>query len=318
MHVPDGFLDAKTCVATAVLAVAGLAVALRGVRRTLPARRQPLLGTAAAFVFAAQMLNFPVAAGTSGHLVGATLAVVLLGPFAAVVVMTCVLVLQCLLFQDGGLTALGANVVNMALVATAVAAAVHALVGRALGGGPRARLLAVGFAAWCSTVVAAVTCAGELTASGTVAWRAVLPAMAGVHMLVGLGEGIVTMLVVAAVGRLRPELLAPAATLPPRAVGALVLGGVVVALALVAFVAPSACGWPDGLERVAGALGFAHAATAPALEAPWGDYLVPGLGSETAATIAAGATGTVAAFLVAAFLAWRLVPHPRRDPDRRG
>ncbi|MBL9089399.1 MAG: energy-coupling factor ABC transporter permease [Planctomycetia bacterium] len=315
MHLPDGFLDAPTALAAAALATAGLAVGLRGVRRTLPPHRVPLLGTAAAFVFAAQMLNFPVAAGTSGHLVGATLATVLLGPFAAVVALTCVVVLQALLFQDGGVTALGANVLNMAVVAPAVAAAVHGGVARALGGGPRARLAATGFAAWCSTVAAAVACAGELAAAGTAAWGAVLPAMAGVHMLVGLGEGVATTLVVAAVGRLRPELVAPVAGPRTPATGPTVAGGLVVALVFAVFVAPAACGWPDGLEHVADALGFSRAARAPALAAPWGDYLVPGLGGGAAATAAAGALGAVVAFVVASVVAWRVAPRaPGRAP----
>ena len=314
MHLPDGFLDAPAALAAAGLAAAGVAVALRGVRRTLPPHRVPLLGTAAAFVFAAQMLNFPVAAGTSGHLVGAALATALLGPFAAAVVLTCVVVLQALLFQDGGLTALGANVLNMAIVAPAVAAAVAAAVTRVLGASPRVRLLATGFAAWCSTVAAAVACAGELAASGTVAWSAVLPAMGGVHMLVGLGEAVITMLVVAGVGRLRPELLAPAPA-GARATGPIVVGGLLVAFAFVAFVAPFACGWPDGLEHVAETLGFAPAARAPALEAPWGDYVVPGLGGGAAATVAAGAIGTAVAFLVAAVVAWRVAPRaPEHAP----
>src|SRR5512143_666441 len=116
MHIPDGFLDAKTAIATGGLALAGLGVALRQARLSLPPRRVPLLGLAAAFVFAAQMLNFPVAGGTSGHLVGGVLACVLLGPSAAVLALTSVLIVQCLLFADGGVLALGANVFNMAIV----------------------------------------------------------------------------------------------------------------------------------------------------------------------------------------------------------
>src|SRR5512143_477384 len=115
MHIPDGFLDAKTAIATGGLALAGLGVALRQARLSLPPRRVPLLGLSAAFIFAAQMLNFPVAGGTSGHLIGGVLAAVLLGPSAAVLVLTCVLVVQCLMFADGGLLALGANVFNMGL-----------------------------------------------------------------------------------------------------------------------------------------------------------------------------------------------------------
>src|SRR5437763_9509310 len=116
MHIPDGFLDAKTALCAAAVSSLGVGVALRRARLHLPPRRVPLMGLAAAFVFAAQMLNFPVAGGTSGHLVGGVLTAVLLGPSAAVLVMTCVLIVQCLMFADGGLMALGANVFNMAIV----------------------------------------------------------------------------------------------------------------------------------------------------------------------------------------------------------
>ena len=116
MHIPDGFLDTKTIVATSALAVVGVAVAWRRVRSEVPPQRVPLLGVAAAFVFAAQMLNFPVAGGTSGHLIGATLVAILLGPGAATIVIAAVLLVQCFLFADGGILALGANVFNMALL----------------------------------------------------------------------------------------------------------------------------------------------------------------------------------------------------------
>src|SRR5512147_218372 len=132
MHIPDGFLDAKTALATGALAAAGLGLALRDARRSLPPRKVPLMGLSAAFIFAAQMLNFPVAGGTSGHLVGAVLASVLLGPSAAIVVMTAVLLIQCLLFADGGLLALGANLFNMAIVAVLGGHAVYRAVRRVL------------------------------------------------------------------------------------------------------------------------------------------------------------------------------------------
>ncbi|MDR7465106.1 MAG: energy-coupling factor ABC transporter permease, partial [Armatimonadota bacterium] len=125
MHIPDGFLDTPTAIAGGVLAAAGLGLALRTVRRTLPHRAVPLVGVAAAFIFAAQMLNFPVAGGTSGHLIGAVLAAVLLGPSAAVLVMSSVLILQAFLFADGGITALGANIFNMALVASLLGYALY-------------------------------------------------------------------------------------------------------------------------------------------------------------------------------------------------
>ncbi len=317
MHIPDGFLDAKTAVAAGALAVAGLGVALRRVRRVLPARRVPLIGLAAAFVFAAQMLNFPVAGGTSGHLIGAVLAAVLLGGSAAIVVMSAVLILQCFLFADGGLSALGANVFNMALVAPVVGYGVYRLVRRAAGPGLRGTLLAAGFAAWCSTVAAAVACAGELAVSGTVAWRVALPAMAGVHMLIGLGEALITILVVAAVARARPELLhEPGRADGWRGAAALAAYGLVVALGLVVFVAPFASHWPDGLQRVAERLGFAPRA-APLLPAPFARYVVPGFGAGAGSTALAGAVGAVVAFALA-WTAARVLSRRGAPAARRG
>ncbi len=314
MHIPDGFLDARTAVISGMVAAAGVGVAVAGLRRSLPPRRVPMVGLAAAFVFAAQMLNFPVAAGTSGHLIGGTLAAVLLGPGAAVVAMTSVLVLQCFLFADGGVTALGANIFNMALVAPVVGYVVYRALWRLAGGGYRARLFAVAFAAWASTVLAAIACAGQLALSGTVAWRAALPAMVGVHLLIGVGEAVITTLVVAAVAAARPELLEPEATTRrPQRAGLLVAQGLVVALGLALFVAPFACGWPDGLDWVAGRLGFSPRAL-EAAGAPLAGYGVAGITSPLA-TAVAGAVGTLVAFALAGVLALVL---GRRRPTRPG
>ncbi len=200
MHIPDGILDARTAAAAGGLAVAGLGVALRQARLHLPARKVPLLGLTAAFVFAAQMINFPVAGGTSGHLVGGVLAAVLLGPSAAVIVISAVLIVQCFMFTDGGVTALGANVFNMAIVGTVVGWSVYHVVSR-LVTGLFGRVLAAAFAGWCGTVLAAIVCAGELAISGTVSGSVALPAMAGIHMLIGIGEGLITGLVLAGIAR---------------------------------------------------------------------------------------------------------------------
>ncbi len=164
MHIPDAFLDAKTSIAAGALSLAAVGLALREAGKRLPRRRVPLMGLSAAVIFASQMLNFPVAGGTSGHLLGAVLAAVLLGPAAAVIVMTCVLMVQCLLFSDGGITALGANVFNMAVTAPLSGYAVYVLLRKVLRG-DRGRIAAAAFAAWCSTVIAAICCAGELAIS---------------------------------------------------------------------------------------------------------------------------------------------------------
>lgn len=320
MHIPDGFLDPKTAVAGGLLAAGGIGLALRDARRALPSSRVPLVGVAAAFVFAAQMLNFPVAGGTSGHVVGATLAAVLLGPSAAVLALTAVLTLQCLLFADGGVTALGANLFNMAVLAPTVGYAVYRATARALGDTVRARLAGTAFGAWVSTTAAAVACAGELSFSGTVRWAVALPAMAGVHMLIGTGEAVATTLVVAAVARARPELLecAPAGAgggpggphgrERRTGYGTMAVYGVLVALGLAVFVAPFASRWPDGLEHVLATLGIAPHVWSPPAGAPLPDYAAPGIGSPGLATALAGAAGALAAFALAYGLARSLTP----------
>lgn len=311
MHIPDGFLDGRTAATTAAVSLAGVGFALREAGRRLPPRRVPLMGLTAAFLFAAQMLNFPVLGGTSGHLMGAVLVAALLGPAAAVVVMTAVLLIQCLLFADGGVLALGANVLNMALVAPLGGYALYAALRRALPG-PRGRLAAAGVAAWGSTLLAAAVCAGELAWSGTVRWAAAFPAMAGVHVVIGLGEGLITLLVLAAIRRARPELL-PEAPAPETRAGlrGTLVYGLLVAAALALFVAPFACPWPDGLESVAARLGFdAGAHAAPTLAAPLADYRWPGLASPAVATALAGLLGTLVVFGLALALGRALQAKP--------
>lgn len=316
MHLPDGFLDGKTALLTAGMAGAGLGLALRRVKRTLAPRRTPMLGLAAAFIFAAQMINFPVLAGTSGHLVGGVLAAVLLGPSAAVVVMACVLLVQCLMFNDGGLLALGANLFNMGIVNGCGGYLVFWLLKRAAWMEPnRATVFAASFAAWCGTVLASVACAGEIALSGTVPWAVTFPAMANVHILIGIGEGLVTGLILTAVLRARPELVAGLeGEAGGRGFGFLGYG-LILSLALALFVAPFACPWPDGLEAVAKTLGFEHRAIAPLLPSPMGDYRLPFIGSAAAATALAGVIGSLAAFAGAWLLASRLAPALARRKD---
>jgi cobalt/nickel transport system permease protein len=313
VHIPDGFISPQTAVLTAVLAAGGVALALREVRRELPPRKVPLIGLVAAFVFAAQMLNFPVAAGTSGHLIGAVLATVLVGPAAAVIAMTAVLILQCFMFADGGVTALGANVLNMAVIATLTGHGVYRATSR-LSDGLRGILIGAGFAAWCATVVASLACAIELAASGTAQASLVVPAMGGVHMLIGLGEAVITMLVIAVVARARPDLVAVTASRETTGLSPLVRGGLIAALVLAMGLSPFASSAPDGLERVAERLGFAGAAAA-AHTAPLPDYAVTALQGDLplVSTALAGAIGTMVAFLVAWFVARSLTPAGRES-----
>ena len=178
MHIPDGFLDAKTAIATAVLSASGLGTALRHAKQHLQPREIPLVGLTAAFIFVAQMLNFPVAGGTSGHLIGATLAAVLLGPSAAIIVMSSVLIIQATIFADGGLLALGANIFNMAIIAPLSGYFIYKIM-RGVLQDTRGRLISASVASWCATVIASLFCAGELAWSGTTAWNIVFPTMAG-------------------------------------------------------------------------------------------------------------------------------------------
>lgn len=206
IHIPDGFLDVKTWASLDVAAVGGLAFAFQKVKKEIDEDKVPLLGVAAAFIFAAQMLNFPVVGGTSGHLMGGLLAAVLLGPWAGSIVVTAVLLVQCLIFQDGGLTALGANVFNMAIVGSIGAYYIYLLLAKLLG--ERGFMVSVAMAAWSSVFLASVACALELVISGTVPFQIVLPAMAGIHALIGVGEALITVAVVSSVKLTRPDLIA--------------------------------------------------------------------------------------------------------------
>jgi cobalt/nickel transport system permease protein len=308
MHIQDGFIDGKTALAAAAISAAGVGVALRQVKRELPPRKTPLLGLAAAFLFAAQMVNFPVAGGTSGHLVGGALVAALLGPSAAVVVVTTVLVVQCFLFADGGVTALGANVFNMAIVNSAAGYAIYSGVCRVLPG-VRGRVTAIAFAGWCATVLAAVCCAGELALSNTAPWPLAFPAMAGTHILIGVGEGLISALVFLAIERTRPDMIAETGGPGrPQRWGELVRYGLLVSLGVAIFVAPFACPWPDGLDRVAAKLGFEHKAAQLLPHVPAPDYHAPGIHWAAGATAIAGAAGVLIVFALAFLLGRLLVP----------
>lgn len=207
MHIPDGFLSMATVTSTYVASAGGISYAVRQANRKLGEKHVPLMGVLAAFIFAAQMLNFPVAGGTSGHLLGAALAAILLGPWAALLIMSCVLIAQGLIFQDGGLLALGANIFNMGLVASFGGYYVGHLATWLLGDHRKARLIGGFIGAWASVVLAAVACAAELAFSGVSPWVVVLPAMAGVHALIGVGEGLVTAAALSIVLATRADLL---------------------------------------------------------------------------------------------------------------
>ena len=220
LHIPDGFLSGGVTGVAAVVAFAAVAYGLRRADRDLDEARVPLLGVLAAFIFAAQMLNFPIAGGTSGHFLGATLAAVLLGPWLACLVMAVVLTAQALAFADGGITALGANVLNMGILGALLAGFA---VGAALRVLPHTRVAylgLVGVVAWLAVMVGAAATSIELAVSGTVPLGATLPAMLGVHALIGFGEAAITVGAVSAVLASRPDLIALGSFEPPRPTGA--------------------------------------------------------------------------------------------------
>ncbi|OFW58850.1 MAG: hypothetical protein A2133_02145 [Actinobacteria bacterium RBG_16_64_13] len=310
MHIPDGFIDAPTAVAAGAVSVGLIAYALRKTGKHLGERTVPLLGVTAAFIFAAQMLNFPVAGGTSGHVLGAVLCVALVGPWAAAIVMTAVLLVQALGMADGGITALGANVFNMGLVAVLVGFGLLAVLKRLLPRTLTGYMISVAVASWVSVVAASAAASLELALSGTVPLGVALPTMISVHMIIGLGEAAITTAVVGAVLAARPDLVGSFDLSLPRSRPALhgagrrtrfwafVAGTVVVAVALAVFVAPFASSSPDGLERVAADQGFESAATAEPLwgSSPFGDYQMPGVANGKVATAVAGLVGTLILF----------------------
>jgi cobalt/nickel transport system permease protein len=183
-----------------------LAYAVRETNRTLDERAVPLMGVMAAFIFAAQMFNFQVIGGTSGHLLGGVLAAVLLGPWAATLVMASVVAVQALVFQDGGLVVLGANIFNMGVIGTLGGYAVYRVLCGLLGGEERARIPAAGIAAWLAVVAGATAIAVELALSGTTVLAIALPTMVGIHVLIGIGEALITMAALAFIQVTRADL----------------------------------------------------------------------------------------------------------------
>jgi cobalt/nickel transport system permease protein len=311
MHIPDAVLDPKVALATALIASGGLAYGLRTLRDQLRERTTVLMGSMAAFVFAAQMVTFPlVVIPASGHLLGGVLAAVLLGPWAGAAVIAAVLLVQCFLFGDGGLTALGANFVNMGLIGSVLGYAIYAPIRRGIGG-PRGILIGAMAAAWFSVILSSGAFAVELAASGN--WSTfpeILGWMTLVHAAIGLGEALITGMVVRFILLTRPDLLdsgaKPAASVASRW-GEVGLAGLGISLAVAIFLAPIASTSPDGLEFVGGEkvsfLPKGHAA-APQVRAPIPDYEMPGLSrSRSAATAAAGVVGTLVVFGVGLALA---------------
>jgi cobalt/nickel transport system permease protein len=206
LHIPDGFLSVNTWLASWAVSAGGIGYSIKKTAGVLKDRMVPLMGVMSAFIFATQMINFPIMGGTSGHLLGGVLAAVLLGPYAGALTLACVLIFQCLIFQDGGLTALGANVFNMAIAGTIGGYGIYRLIAEDRANEKRI-LAGTAVAAWFSVVMASILCALELAISGTAPLGIVLPAMAGVHALIGIGEAIITVSIIAVILKTRPDLI---------------------------------------------------------------------------------------------------------------
>lgn len=287
MHIPDGFLNLIVSILCWVATVIVIGAAISRTNRSLGEKQIPLMGVMAAFIFAAQMINFPVAGGTSGHLLGGALAAIVLGPWAGMLVMTAVIAVQALLFQDGGLVVMGANILNMGLLTAAVG---YGLYRSASGRSKTVRLAVAGFAAWFSVMTGALLTSIELWLSGTSDLQVVIPAMLGVHALIGLGEALITVSALAFIMQTRPDLLGDGSESAKGSLGWAYVGGVIVLF--VVLLSPLASADPDGLERVATDMGFIHTGqAAPYQIIP--DYTIPFLGQTAISTIVAGVVGVI-------------------------
>jgi cobalt/nickel transport system permease protein len=293
LHIPDGFLNIVVSLVCWGITVLILTVAISRTNKSLGERQIPLMGIMAAFIFAAQMINFPVAGGTSGHLLGGALAAIMLGPWAAMLVMTAVISVQGLLFQDGGLLVMGANILNMGILTVAIG---YGLYRGVLGTSRSVKLAVAGFAAWLSVMAGALATAMELWLSGTSNLQTVTLAMLGVHAVIGIGEALITVAALAFIFQTRPDLLDEKSPASQSGRG-WVVAGILIALAVI-LLSPMASVNPDGLNRVAMDLGFIHAAQSGA--GPFAGYTIPFLANTSLAKIAAGVLG----LLVVLTLVW--------------
>ena len=292
MHLPDGFLAPQLALALWAATALIVGISLRRLAASRDASgaagRPILMGLVGAFIFAAQMFNFPVAAGTSGHLLGGVLAGYLLGPWAGTIVMTTVIGVQALLFQDGGLLALGANIFNMGIIGTLGGTLIARALALALGGGRSARIAAAGVAGWLSVMAGAGITALQLGLSGTTDISVGLPAMLGVHVFIGVGEALITVAALTFIATTAPDLLSAEPTVRTslaRQVGAGAIATVVVITLATLFASAD----PDGLNYVAQALGFSHVEAGAPFNL-FAGYAIPGLDG-TASTIVAALIG---------------------------
>jgi len=309
MHIPDGFLNLYVSIVCWIITTILISMAVSRTNKSLGEKQVPLMGVMAAFIFAAQMINFPVAGGTSGHLLGGALAAIMLGPWAGMLVMTAVIAVQGLLFQDGGLLVMGANILNMGLVTCAIGYGLY----RSVSGANRILKLSVaGIAAWLSVMAGAFFTALQLWLSGTSQLQVVIPAMLFVHALIGLGEAVITVAAISFVLQARPDLLDENSESAKGSKGWIVAG--IATSLIVVFLSPLASTDPDGLNRVAKDLGFIGSAQSSA--GPLAGYMIPFLANVSISRIVAGAIG-ISVVLVLAVLAGRTLQKKTTVQNRK-
>lgn len=290
LHIPDGFLSLPVSLLFWALTVLAIGMAVRALDDALGERQIPLVGVLAAGIFAAQMLNFPVAGGTSGHMLGGALAAIVLGPWAGILAMTAVIAVQALVFQDGGLLVMGANIFDMGILTALVGYGIYRV---AAGQSRRVRVAVAGVAAWLSVMAAALVASLQIWLSGNADPAILFPAMLGVHAVIGIGEALLTVGALGFIMAARPDLLS-AEAVRRHGSAAWVPAGLAVALA-VTLLSPFASADPDGLERVAGDIGFLSLGQdAPYTMLP--DYTIPFLGETPLSTILAGIVGALIVF----------------------
>lgn len=287
LHIPENFLSIVVSLICWLITTSILSMAISRTNKALGEKQVPLMGVMAAFIFAAQMINFPVIGGTSGHLLGGVLAAITLGPWAGMLVMTAVIAVQALLFQDGGLLVMGANILNMGLVTVAIGYGLY----RGVSSGNRVlRLFVAGVAAWLSVMAGALFTSLELWLSGYAKLQIVIPAMLGIHALIGIGEALITVAALAFILQSRPDLLGENSESAKGSRGWVIAGGLVTLV--VVLLSPLASSDPDGLERVASDLGLLQLAGDSAYTI-LPDYTLPFIGATPASTVIAGIIGII-------------------------
>ena len=297
MHIPNSMLSGPVCPFTAIISALGVFAAAFGASRAKEKPTAAKFGAITALIFAGQMINFPIQSGTSGHLLGGVLAVALLGLPFGILAMALVLLIQCVVFADGGFTVLGANVLNMSIIGAGLGGLMYQAVSKRMQGRSLSYYAGLGAVAWISVMAAALACSIELAVSGTISFSKVAGAMLGTHALIGVGEGLITVAACYVLSS-RPVTETGKGTVYVPLAASVIIGGML---------SPFASVFPDGLEWVAEKYNFLHE-SAPLFVRPLPDYTVPSIGNEMISTAVAGLLGVFVTYVAAWILARVITP----------